>query len=211
MGNWFKKIEDFLGGGTGGSKRVRTFRWLLLIGLVGALLMILNSFVVKEVDPIGTGRASPPKETAAPALGTASGKDKTAFREYELAYETRLKEMLEKVVGVGDVDVMVTIDSTEEIVVEKNIKDTQQTTNEKDTNGATRHISDVTRSGEIVLYQVSGNQNPLVVKTVKPKIRGVFIAAKGAENITVKKLISEAVERGLDVPAFRISIVPRKQ
>jgi stage III sporulation protein AG len=51
----------------------------------------------------------------------------------------------------------------------------------------------------------------LVVKTVKPKIRGVVVVAKGAENATVKKLISDAVERGLEVPAHRISVVPRKQ
>ncbi|MNC72064.1 hypothetical protein D3C75_1230700 [compost metagenome] len=57
----------------------------------------------------------------------------------------------------------------------------------------------------------SGDDTPLVVKTTKPKIRGVVVVAKGAENATVKKLISDAVERGLDVPAHRISVVPRKQ
>jgi stage III sporulation protein AG len=91
------------------------------------------------------------------------------------------------------------------------MRDTQQVTSEKDVNGATRNITDVTRSGDTVMYSNSGSQSPLVQKYIKPKIRGVLIVAKGAENITVKKLISDAVERGLDVPPHRISIVPRKQ
>ncbi|MNW16560.1 hypothetical protein D3C71_2154450 [compost metagenome] len=57
----------------------------------------------------------------------------------------------------------------------------------------------------------SSDEVPLVVKTTKPKIRGVVVVAKGAENPTVKLLIADAVERGLEVPAHRISVVPRKQ
>jgi stage III sporulation protein AG len=210
MGKW-QWMEKWLGGGPNGTKRMNTFRWLLLMGLVGAAFMILNSFItVKEIDPISQGsRASPPQEAVA-AWGSAS-KEQTSFREYEEAYQNRLKDILTKMVGVGEVEVMVTIDSTEEVTVERNTKETQQITNERDQHGATRHITDVSKSGEVVLYEVSGAQQPLVVKTIKPKIRGVLVVAKGAENLTVKKMISEAVERGLEVPPHRISIMPRKQ
>jgi len=210
MGGFMKWMESWLGGGPNGTKRVRTFRWLVLLGLAGAAFMILNSFVaVKDVGPI-EGRASPEAPSQAAFAGSAS-KERTAFREYEDAYESQLKEILSKIVGVGDVEVLVTIESTEEIVVERNTKDTQQVTNEKDQHGATRHITDVTRSGEVVLYEVSNGKQPLVNKYIKPKIRGVLVVARGAENLTVKKMITEAVERGLDVPANRISILPRKQ
>ncbi|GLI07376.1 stage III sporulation protein AG [Paenibacillus tyrfis] len=210
MGEIRRRMQSWLGGGPGGPKRAQTFRWVLLLGLVGAALMILNSFItVKEVDPIGTGRASPPDQTK-PAFGQGS-KERSLFKDYEEAYETELRDILSKIVGVGDVEVLVTIESTEELNVERNTKETQQITNEKDPQGATRHITDVTRNGEVVLYEVSGGKQPLVVKTIKPKIRGVLVVAKGAENLTVKKMITEAVERGLDVPAHRISIQPRKQ
>lgn len=211
MGDPWKWLNQLLGGGPGGTKRVQTFRWLLLLGLAGAAFMILSSFIsIKEVDPIGTGRASP-ETPAQPAFGSGS-KDRSPFREYEEAYQNQLKEILTKIVGVGEVEVLVTIDSTEETVVERNTKETQQTTNEKDQHGATRHITDINRDGEVVLYEVSGGgKQPLVTKTIKPKIRGVVVVAKGAENLTVKKMISEAVERGLEVPAHRISILPRKQ
>ncbi|WP_040951346.1 stage III sporulation protein AG [Gorillibacterium massiliense] len=213
MGYWSKKLEQWLGGGASGAKRARTFRWLLIIGLIGAALMLITQFTVKEVDPIGTGRASPSPEVQAdaqPVLG-GSGHERASFADYEHAYESQLKELLQKIVGVGDVDVMVTIESTEETVVEKSFKTTSQSTQEKDQAGATRQITDVTNSGEVVLYSVSNAQSPIVVKYIKPRIRGVVIVARGSENPTVKHLLVEAVQRGLDVSPNRIAVIPRKQ
>lgn len=203
-------MDDLLGG-TKGEKRPKLLRYLILLGLAGALLMILSQMRLKEVDSGATGRASPPPSASSVPVWGAETKSLSPFKEYEQAYETELKDIMEKIVGVGEVEVMVTIDSTEEKVVEKSMKQTQQTTNEKDQAGATRHITDVTSSGEVVLYQVSGDQTPLVTKYIKPKIRGVVVVAEGAENLTVKRLLLEAVERGLDVPSNRISVIPRKQ
>lgn len=211
MGKWMQWMEQKFGGGPGGTKRTNTFLWLILIALIGAAFMIINSFItVKDVDPIGEGRASPDAASKA-VFGSGGSKEKSTFRDFEQTYQSELRDILQKIVGVGEVEVMVTIESTEEITVDKNYKDSQQMTTERDNNGATRNISEVTRSGEVVLYQVSGGQQPLVLKMIKPKIRGVIVVAKGAENLTVKKMISEAVERGLDVAPHRISILPRKQ
>lgn len=210
MGKWLQFIEKWLGGGQGAVKRIQTFRWLIIIGGLGVAILILHSFIqVKELTPYEEGRASPQPSDQQVFLNKDG--QETPFQDYESKYESRLKDILEKVVGVGEVDVMVTIESTEETVVEQNHKDTQQITSEKDQGGATRHVSEITRSGEVVLYEVSGVQAPIVLKKIKPKIRGVVVVAKGAENLVVKQLITQAVQRGLDVPAYRISIVPRKR
>jgi stage III sporulation protein AG len=209
MGTLLQWMEHKFGGGPGGPKRKNTLLWLLMAGLLGVALMIINAFMtVKDLDPTGTGRASPPvsQETFA---GTSS-KENSSFHDYEQAYGDQLKKILQTIVGVGEVEVLVTIESTEEMTVDKNYNDNQTMTTERDNGGATRNISQVTRSGEVVVYQVSGDQKPLVLKYIKPKIRGVIVVAKGAENLTVKKMITEAVERGMDVQASKISILPRK-
>jgi stage III sporulation protein AG len=213
MGKLRQQIDKLLGSGPGGFVHKHVFRWLLLVGLVGAALMILNSFVqIKQIEPTSDSRASPGQsQPTSPAFMNSSSKEKSAFREYEEAYEAQLRDILNKIVGVGDAEVLVTIESTEEIYTQQNTKETQQTTNEKDQQGATRHVTDVTRTGEVVLYQVSGGQQPLVLKTIRPKVRGVIVVARGAENMTVKKMVSEAVERGLDVQPQKISILPKKQ
>lgn len=212
MGKWISKLEKWFGGGQNGTKRTHTLMWLILIALLGAALMIMNSFLnVKQVQPITEGPgASPPSESTTVA-GRTSAKDNSAFREYEEVYESRLREILQKIVGVDDPEVMVTIESTEETIVDKNYSDSQSTTNERDPNGATRTITEITRKGESVLVQVSGNGQPHVLKYIKPKVRGVIVVAKGAENAAVKKMILEAVERGVDVMGHRIAVWPRKQ
>ena len=209
--NWLQLLESWMGGGPGGPKRIQTFRWIILIGLIGAALMILNSFItVKKIDP-DPSRQVAPDSPAQQTFLSKDAKERTGFAEYEEAYEQALKDILQKVVGVGEVEVLVTIESTEETVVQSNVQDSQQITDEKDQNGASRHITQITRNGEVVLYESSGGQTPIVLKKIQPKIRGVVVVARGAENLTVKQMIAEAVSRGLDVPAHRISVLPRKQ
>lgn len=60
------------------------------------------------------------------------------------------------------------------------------------------------------MYESTDGKTPIVTKRIKPKVRGVVVVAKGAENAVVKSLIVDAVEKGLNVPAYRISVVPRK-
>lgn len=212
MAKWLQWLEQKVGGGPGGPKRVGTFRWLLLLGLLGVALMILNSFLnIKTVEQPQEDPGGAPEPQAQQAFVGKAGNERSGFRDYEDAYGGAIKDILQKVVGIGDVEVLVTIESTEETIVHSNTKETQQITNEKDQNGSTRHITEISRSGEVVLYEASGGQTPIVLKKIKPRIRGVVVVAKGAENLTVKQMIAEAVGRGLDVPAHRISVLPRKQ
>ncbi len=214
MAKWLEKLESYIGGRDGGDKRIKTFRWLVLLGLIGAGLLLAASLLnVKAVDPGSQPEWTPPGQQDPPPqqetfLG--SGADKDPFADIESQLESRLKDLLETIVGVGSVSVLITVESTEETVVQLNEKQSQQITNESDRNGANRHITEITRDGQVVLYEVSGGQSPIVVKKLKPKVRGAIIVAKGAENPTVHKLVQEAVSRGLDLPMHRISVVPRK-
>lgn len=211
MGNWFKKAEQWIGGGPGGAKRISAFRWLIILGLVGVAIVLFSSFVnVKKIDNENTGR-EPPTSSAAQETFQNTNMQTDSFSVIEEVFENKIKGILEKIVGVGTVDVLVTVDSTEEIVIQRNVKDSQQQSEENDANGGKRHTTQYTRDGEIVTYESSGSETPIITKKVKPQIRGVLIVAKGAENAVVRNLIVSAVEKGLNVAGFRISVVPRKQ
>lgn len=202
---WREWLERTVGGG----RRGRVTGWVLVSGLVGAAAMILNSYLtLQDADSIAGSREPPPAEEAR-AIGR-SDPEPSEYEAFEARYEAAIRDILQKIAGVGEVDVMVTIDSTEELVVERHVEQRQQSTNEKDGQGGTRVISDASRSGQVVLVQTKGDQTPIVVKKIRPQIRGVVVVAAGAENLTVKKLIAEAVERGLGVPAHRISVIPGK-
>jgi stage III sporulation protein AG len=216
VAKWLQTLESFIGGGPGGGRRIKAFRWLVLLGLIGAALLLAASMMnVKHVDPSQNPDLTPPGNQDSPPQKQTflGGTDKSdPFSDIESQLESRLKDLLETMVGVGTTDVMVTVDSTEETVVQENEQKTQEITSESDKNGTTRHITRVTQNGQVQLYEVSGgqSQSPIIVKKLKPRIRGVIIVAKGAENATVHRLVQEAVSRGLDVPMHRISVVPRK-
>lgn len=210
MGKLLQMLEQWLGGGPGGAKRITTFRWLLLIGLLGAFIMIMNSFLnVKDVESLGDQRFSTHNHEQ--EVFSGNEKQTSPFQAYEEKYEQRIKDILERMVGVGQVDVLVNIESTEEIVIYRNVRESQSTTDEKDRNGASRQVTDVTRSSEIVMNKSGGHEAPIIVKTSKPQIRGIVIVANGAENDVVRQMILDAVRKGLDVPPHRISISPRKK
>ena len=203
------KWQEWLGRLVGGGRRGRITGWVLVAGLVGAAAMILNSYLtLQDADSIAGSREPPPAEEAR-AIGR-SDPEPSEYEAFEARYEAAIRDILQKIAGVGEVDVMVTIDSTEELVVERHVEQRQQNTNEKDGQGGTRTISDASRSGQVVLVQAKGDQSPVVIKKIRPQIRGVVVVAAGAENLTVKKMIAEAVERGLGVPAHRISVIPGK-
>lgn len=211
MGKWQNWLQRWIGDGPGGAKRSSTFRWLLILGLVGVAIMLFYSFVnVKTIDLENVGR-EPPNQTGSAAVMEPSVTEENPFAAMEKTFEDNMKSMLEQIVGVGAVDVMVTVDSTEELVVQRNVKDSQQQTEETDSNGGKRHMTQYTRDGEIVTYEGTGGNTPIITKKIKPQVRGVLVVAKGAENRIVKQLITDAVQKGLNVPTYKISVVPRKQ
>ncbi len=183
-------------------------RWqwmIILIGLAAGLFLMGSFFKVQEEKNL-----PPPVASDAQAVQGESVKEWT-MKDYEEFYENSLREILEQIVGVGQVTVMVNLDSTEEKVYQTNLQTGKQVTEEKDTQGGTRTVEDMTQNSQVVTVTGGGGEQPIVVKTVKPKIRGVVVVANGVENMQVKAWIFDVIERSLDVPPHRISIVPRKK
>jgi stage III sporulation protein AG len=128
---------------------------------------------------------------------------------YERAYEERLTALLSQLPGVRDVRVMVNVDSTEEVVYAHNEQEQRQTVNETDKQGGTRVTTSQTGNDQVVVVKQATEQ-PLVVKRVRPQVRGVLVAAKGAEDARVQAEIVQAVQSVLGVPPHRIAVIPGK-
>jgi stage III sporulation protein AG len=187
---------------------LRSFRWLFILGLTGAALMIITSFISVEQEVMPIPKSGPNADQQA-FIGKNSEEPMT-MSDYEEMYEAELREILQEIVGVGAVSVMVTIESTEEIVVKENVNSRKSTTEEKDKQGATRLITDIQNDGQVVIYNAQQGEKPIIIKTIKPQIRGILIVAKGAENVRIEKMITDAVRKSLSVPAYRISVLPKK-
>lgn len=174
---------------------------LWIMGAVGVVLLF---------NPFDWFRGG--EQTAVPSApqSVSVNTESTTMSQYEQAYEKRLTEILDTVRGVNDVQVMVNIDSTEEIQYAIDSTSNKQTTSENAKDGGTRTLTQFDESGKLVMLKKNGTDQPVVVKTIKPRVRGVVVVAKGAEDVKIQALITDAVQRALEVPPHKISILPKK-
>lgn len=130
---------------------------------------------------------------------------------YEQQLEERLKELLGHVEGVGQVEVMIVLKSSEEKVWRVDRNTSYSSTQESDANGGTRDIrSQETTEGTILSGQ-SGGEGPLLEKELRPEVSGVVVSADGGGSPTVQAEISAAVEALFDVPSHKIKVLKRAE
>ncbi len=175
-------------------------KWIYVLGGLGILFLLFGSFYPPE-----SGGTPQPSETA-----RVTNSDRMSMGEYEKYYETKLSEILNEIQGVTNVTVMVNLDSTEEVVYAENIQNQNQTTAETDNKGGNRTITQINENKQLVLIKGGTADHPIIIRTIKPRVRGVLVVAKGAEQPRIQALITDAVQRVLEVPPHRISIQPKK-
>lgn len=128
-------------------------------------------------------------------------------REYTAWLEQRLTDALSQVAEVGEVQVMITLCSSRELVIEREQPMTRSATNEADSQGGSRVVSQV-ETGDAVVYRSEGNvSEPYVIKTLTPEIGGVLVVAEGADSGTVNRKITSIVQALFGVEAHKISVV----
>lgn len=197
-----------------GKGKLSIIHWIMLLACIGLAAMILHNYFSIQNDVLAPHQSSTaqsdvqPSEST-PTLGSTQRAPET-MKEYEEFYEQKLIEILSDIVGVGEVSVFVNLDSTEEVVVQQNTRIQNSTTNEKDREGGSRNNEEQTKDQQAVIIRNDHGEAPLVVMRKKPQVRGVVVVADGAGNIQVKTWIAEAVQRVLDVPIHKISVLPKK-
>ena len=109
--------------------------------------------------------------------------------------EEKLKNILSQIEGAGEVDVMITYESSEEIQPAFNTNTTTEETKEVDQQGGERTVT--TSSENKTMITSSSNQ---------PKINGVIVVATGAKDLTVKETLYSAVQTALQVQGHQVEI-----
>lgn len=131
--------------------------------------------------------------------------------DYASQLELELKNILSKIHGAGNVDVLVTLDSDEEVVAAMDTVQSETTTNEKDSNGGIRTTIQSETNNKIVTSQTtSGENQPMILKKVMPEIRGVVVVADGAKDSNVQYELMTSVETALGIPAYKVKVVSSK-
>jgi len=184
--------------------------YVIIVFVIGIGLMVAGNFLSKDPAVDSMALVSEDEGKDQETFGKGQSNQPMTMADYEAYYENQLKEALESVIGVGDVTVVVNVESTEKVIYEKNRVRHSQWTDETDANGGKRKVEDQSVEEQMVLIREGDKEVPLITETKKPEIKGVLVVAKGADNIQVKKWIVEAVSRVLDVPSHRVSVLAKK-
>ncbi len=113
--------------------------------------------------------------------------------EYVSSIETKLENLLSGIKGAGNVKVMVSIDSSVEL---KFATDEVITTNGQKTETETK----------IILVEVNGKNEPIIISEKLPSVTGVVVVSSGASNTKVKLDIINAIQILLNIDSSQIQV-----
>lgn len=176
---------------------------LVILLLFGVLLLVIAIPVEPKKENQGE------KETVQEGESALEGtKEILSADSYERQQEERLKEVLEKVEGVGRVEVMITLRASSQKVVEKDAPSRSQRVEESDSQGGNRTTQENERE-ETTVYEEGndGIRTPYVIQELEPMVEGVIVIAEGGGNPAVKQNILEAVQALFPVEAHKIKIM----
>ena len=164
-----------------------------------AVLLVVAIILAIYFSSLDTGGA---KKTDDKAEDGASAETISSDTEME----DRLKRVLSKVDGVGDVDVIINYESTAERVPAFSEDRQVSKSDSQDTSSET-----TSEKSDIATVQGNGASEALIVKENQPEVRGVIVVAQGAEDISVRMNLLNAVTTLLNVSADKVEILKMNQ
>lgn len=208
--NWKKWAAD-----KGIQKWFRKDNFIVLI-LTGILLVIIALPTNGSAQKAESGGTQSGKSDILPFSGndtdsrnegSSMSADNSSDESYAAYLEERLTQLLSRMDGVGKVEVMITLKSSRELVVEKEQPVSRSSTNENDSQGGTRSVSQVD-SQENTVYRTEGSASePYVIKTLVPEIEGVLVVAEGAGSGSINKTVVEIAQALFGVEAHKVKVV----
>lgn len=119
---------------------------------------------------------------------------------------SNLEEILSNINGVGKVKVMLTYSETSKTVPVYNEESTEENTEETDSEGGTRKVTQTDVKKEVV-YEEDDNGKKLITQSIiSPSIEGAIVTAEGAGDPTVKTNIIQAVGAVTGLATHKIQV-----
>ena len=213
------KFKELLQTGRMQGKKLKKDQLLILL-LCGVLLLVIALPVsgkktvedTKKTDLFSFQEESGQQEilsgqTIDPGTDGSEAWDEESYAEQ---MEQKVKALLGTMDQVGRVEVLITLKSSGERIVEKDLPINRSTTSEQDAQGGTRNVNNLD-SGENTVYETeSGKSTPYVVKTESPQVEGVVVVCEGAGTGEVRKNITEVIEVLFGIEPHKIRVVKMK-
>jgi len=179
----------------------------VIILMVGILLLLLSwpNATNKSKNSKKTTESTP-VNNANEEVTISKNRSKTEIYVHSL--EERLEEVLRKVDGVGQVEVMITLKGSKELIVLKDEPYRTERVDENDAEGGKRTTSNHDQDENTILVEnEDGSKTPYILKELEPEVEGIVVIATGGNNAEIKSQIIEAVQVLFGVPAHKVKVM----
>lgn len=166
-------------------KKIENLVFLIIILIV--TIIIINAIWKKDEIPNNTTKDT---NSLSGKILADNSKDEVS-NQTEL--ETKLENILSTIKNVGKVNVLINYSESSSLVPLYNESTTTSSTEEGDSGGGTRNVTETESKKDVVFSESSGQKQPVTEKTVMPSIQGAIITAEGAKDANVKTNIINAV------------------
>ena len=162
--------------------------WLAVVGIAGLLLILFSGMLSGNSDK---------KE-----VQTKQNEN----REYTEYLEEQLEELLCRISGVGECDVLVTLEQGTEYIYateEKNTLDVSETSEDQRFSTGSKTADEAT----YILVSTDNGQQPLLLTCISPKVKGVVVVCGGGGNEAVCTAVTKALSTALNIRESCICVV----
>ena len=130
---------------------------------------------------------------------------------YQDKVKNELKNILSKVKGVGEVDVIIHFEGGEELIPALDSEKSNTVTEERDSNGGNSVNNNNKDGTKVVMSSQGSSTEPLILKTYNPKIIGILIVAEGADDTRLSYELTKIVSSLYDISESKVSVIPMKE
>ncbi|NLC19108.1 MAG: stage III sporulation protein AG [Clostridiales bacterium] len=178
---------------------------LVIMLVTGILIVLLSVPGLFGSDKKGTGKINDGNlQVVQKDMNMTSYDTNTYISEME----KKLKNILKKVSGIGDVEVMITLKASGKQIPLKDYPSIEESLNEVDGEGGSRTNNSVKRDESTVLVgDGKGGEAPYILQETEPEVEGVLVIAEGGDNVQIIIDIIEAVEVLFNVPAHKVKVM----
>lgn len=140
--------------------------------------------------------------------GNDKSTEQSVTDQYTQKIESQISEIVCKITGETDAKVMVSLESSGEIIYAdaKSISKNNVTDKNDDAKYKSQQ-TDNTEQNYIIVEDSNGDQRALIVSELAPTVRGVVIVSKYADNVAVSERITSAVTTVLNIPTKKVCVV----
>lgn len=159
---------------------------LIFIGILLIALIFLSSFLERESKPS-------PSDTP----------EEITMDAYISELEQRVSDLLSKIKGVGESEVMITLESGAEYIYQS---EKRQATGERNGGSGDQQRTNEKQESIVMVEDSAGKKQALIRTEKTPTIQGIVVVCEGGGDVAIQSKIIDVLTSAFSIPSNRVSV-----